>query len=55
MEEAYNRYQDQCKYCTQQRLNDKTRGILERWFDKDWTDTYINDILFCKPKPMLTL
>ena len=55
MEEAYKRYQDQCKYCTQQRLNDKTRGILEKWFDKDWTDTYINDILFCKPKPMLTL
>jgi len=55
MEETYERYQDQCKYCTQQRLNDKTRGILERWFDKDWTDTYINEVLFSKPKPMLTL
>ena len=55
MEDAYKRYQDQCKYCDQQRKNDKTRGILEKWFDKEWVDNYINDILFCKPKPMLTL
>ena len=55
MEETYKRYQDQCKYCDQQRKNDKTRGILENYFDKSWVDHYINDILFCKPKPMLIL
>jgi len=55
MEDAYKRYQDQCKYCDQQRKNDKTRGILEKWFDKEWVDHYIDEVLFCKPKPMLVL
>ena len=55
MEETYNRYQEQCRYSTQQRKNPKTIAVLSNWFDREWADNYINDILFCKPKPMLTL
>ena len=46
---AMLRYDDQIYYCDQQRKNDKTRGILERWFDKDWTNDYIDKVLFDKP------
>ena len=55
LEEAYKRYQEQCRYSTQQRKNPKTIAVLSNWFDKEWADNYINDILFCKPKSMLTL
>ena len=55
MEDTYKRYQDQCRYSEQQRKNPKTLAVLSNWFDKEWAEDYINDILFCKPKPMLTL
>jgi len=55
LEDTYQRYQEQCRYSTQQRKNPKTIAVLSNWFDKKWADDYINDILFCKPKPMLTL
>ena len=43
------RLDDQVWYCESQKKNDKTRGILEKWFDKDWTDTYMNEVLFDAP------
>ena len=46
---AMLRYDDQIYYCDQQRKNDKTRGILEKWFDKEWTNDYIDKVLFDKP------
>ena len=55
LEDTYQRYQDQVRYSEQQRKNPKTLAVLSTWFDKEWADDYINDILFCKPKPMLTL
>ena len=46
---AMLRYDDQIYYCNQQRKNDKTRGILLKWFDEEWTDKYISSVLFDKP------
>ena len=46
---AMLRFDDQINYCEQQRKNDKTRGILEKLFDKEWTDNYIDKVLFDKP------
>ena len=43
------RLDDQIWYCESQKRNDKTRGILEKWFDKDWTDKYMNEVLFDAP------
>jgi len=36
----------QHNYCTQQRQNDKTRRILERSFGPEWTERYMNTMLF---------
>jgi len=36
----------QKQYCTNQKLNDKTRGILTNFFGSSWADEYINKILF---------
>ncbi len=55
LEDTYQRYQDQCRYSIQQRKNPKTIAVLSNWFDREWADNYLNDILFCKPKPMLNL
>ena len=33
-------------YCTQQQKNDKTRRVLEKSFGSEWTDRYINTMLF---------
>ena len=55
MEDTYQRYQDQVRYSNQQRKNPKTLAVLSNWFDKEWAENYINDILFCKPKPMFAL
>ena len=33
-------------YCSNQKLNDKTRGILTKFFGSSWADEYINEILF---------
>ena len=43
------RLDDQIWYCESQKKNDKTRGILEKWFDKEWTDKYMNEVLFDPP------
>ena len=34
------------RYCLNQKLNDKTRGILTKFFGSSWADEYINKILF---------
>ena len=44
------RYDDQIYYCNQQRKNDKTRGILEKLFDKEFAQRYIDTVLFDNPK-----
>ena len=44
------RIDDQSWYCTSQRKNTKTKAVLSQWFDSEWADDYINDILFDKPK-----
>ena len=44
------RMDDQIWYCKQQKRNDKTRGILKQWFDKDFADMYMNEVLFDEPK-----
>ena len=43
------RLDDQIWYCESQKKNDKPRGILEKWFDKKWTDQYMNEVLFDPP------
>ena len=40
---------DQIRYSIQQRKNPKTLAVLSKWFDKEWADGYINNILFCTP------
>jgi phycocyanobilin:ferredoxin oxidoreductase len=44
------RLDDQIWYCKQQKRYDKTRGILKQWFDKDFADMYMNEVLFDEPK-----
>lgn len=39
----------QRNYCHEQQQNDKTRRILEKAFDAEWADRYINDVLFDIP------
>ena len=36
----------QKKYCIQQMKNDKTSLILKKYFDKDWVEKYISEVLF---------
>ncbi len=43
------RYKGQISYCRQQKLNDKTRRLLETAFDQLWADWYIKEILFDEP------
>ena len=40
---------DQVRYSLQQRKNPKTLAVLSNWFDKEWANGYINNILFCTP------
>ena len=44
------RYDDQLHYVNQQRKNTKTKAVLSQWFGNDWADTYIEQVLFDKPK-----
>ena len=44
-----NRYEGQLNYCLQQKRNDKTRRVLEKAFDADWADRYIESLLFDNP------
>lgn len=44
----------QHNYCTKQQQNDKTRRVLEKSFGPEWTDRYMNTMLFdalAKPTP----
>jgi len=46
----------QRRYCLQQQKNDKTRRILERAFDKDWAQRYLETMLFdCAPETIPTV
>ena len=41
-----NRLKYQKRYCTNQKLNDKTRVILSKFFGSSWAKEYIDKILF---------
>jgi phycocyanobilin:ferredoxin oxidoreductase len=43
------RWQGQLRYCKQQKQNDKTRRVLEKAFNPDWADRYIEELLFDDP------
>jgi len=43
------RYDGQVNYCKKQKLNDKTRRILAKYFGDRWADLYINEVLFDEP------
>tara|TARA_B100000902_G_scaffold35110_1_gene42233 strand:- start:1737 stop:2447 length:711 start_codon:yes stop_codon:yes gene_type:complete len=47
--DTMKRLDDQIWYCESQKKNDKTRGILEHWFDKEYADMYMNEVLFDEP------
>ncbi len=55
IEDAYKRYQDQLYYCKKPKMNRKTEAVLSKWFDKEWADNYIDNVLFDNPPPLLTL
>ena len=44
--DAMCRLNYQKQYCLNQKRNDKTRGILTKFFGSSWADEYINKILF---------
>lgn len=44
--DTIGRYEFQKRYCSNQKLNDKTRVILSKFFGSSWANTYINKILF---------
>lgn len=43
-------FEGQVFYCEKQRKNDKTTGILKQSFGVDWTERYMNHILFDAPQ-----
>ncbi len=43
------RWQGQLRYCRQQKQNDKTRRVLEKAFNPQWADRYIEELLFDDP------
>jgi len=44
--DTIDRFNYQKRYCSCQKLNEKTRGILTKFFGSSWADEYINKILF---------
>ena len=44
--DTINRFKFQKRYCLNQKRNEKTRGILTKFFGSSWADDYINKILF---------
>ncbi|ABW32486.1 phycocyanobilin:ferredoxin oxidoreductase [Acaryochloris marina] len=44
--EISNIHEGHAHYCQQQKLNDKTRRILEKAFGKEWANTYMDRVLF---------
>jgi phycocyanobilin:ferredoxin oxidoreductase len=47
--DTVKRYQGQLSYCQQQKRNDKTRRVLEKAFNPQWADRYIEELLFDDP------
>ncbi len=45
------RWSGQLHYCHQQKQNDKTRRVLEKAFNPEWANTYIETLLFDDPLP----
>lgn len=45
------RWEGQLRYCQQQKQNDKTRRVLEKAFNPEWANTYIETLLFDDPLP----
>ncbi|MEB3335463.1 MAG: phycocyanobilin:ferredoxin oxidoreductase [Cyanobacteriota bacterium] len=45
------RLEGQLHYCHQQKQNDKTRRVLEKAFNPQWANTYIETLLFDDPLP----
>jgi len=43
------RWHGQVRYCRQQKQNDKTRRVLEKAFNPQWADRYIEELLFDEP------
>ncbi|QPN66157.1 phycocyanobilin:ferredoxin oxidoreductase [Synechococcus sp. CBW1006] len=46
------RWAGQLHYCKQQKQNDKTRRVLEKAFNPEWADRYIEELLFDDPAPL---
>ncbi|MCP9850519.1 phycocyanobilin:ferredoxin oxidoreductase [Cyanobium sp. Morenito 9A2] len=46
------RHSSQLGYCQQQKRNDKTRRVLEKAFNPQWADRYIEELLFDDPRPL---
>ena len=44
--DTMDRLNYQKRYCSNQKRNDKTRGILTKFFGSSWANEYINKILF---------
>ncbi len=44
--DTMKRFDYQKRYCSNQKRNDKTRGILTKFFGSSWANEYINKILF---------
>ena len=47
--DVMKRIDDQTWYCKSQKRNDKTRGILKSWFDEEFANMYMNEVLFDEP------
>jgi phycocyanobilin:ferredoxin oxidoreductase len=43
------RWHGQLRYCRNQKRNDKTRRVLEKAFNPEWAERYIEDLLFDDP------
>jgi len=43
------RWEGQVLYCKQQKQNDKTRRVLEKAFNPEWANRYIEELLFDEP------
>ena len=50
--DTVSRHQGQLSYCQQQKRNDKTRRVLEKAFNPEWADRYIEQLLFDDPLPL---
>lgn len=49
--DTVERHRGQLSYCQQQKRNDKTRRVLEKAFNPEWADRYIEQLLFDDPLP----